>query len=181
MNITTTHIDGVLVLQPKIFEDTRGQFFESFNKKELEEMLNRELYFVQDNHSISKRGVLRGLHFQAGERAQAKIVRVVSGRVQDVVVDLRPNSTTYGEYISMELNANDRTMIFLPRGMAHGFLALEENTEFLYKCDNYYDPDSERGIRYNDSTIGISWQLADDELILSEKDRTLPYLNAISL
>lgn len=144
-------------------------------------MLKRELYFVQDNHSISKRGVLRGLHFQAGERAQAKIVRVVSGRVQDVIVDLRPNSATYGEYISMELNANDRTMIFLPRGMAHGFLALEENTEFLYKCDNYYDPDSERGIRYDDGTIGISWQLADDELILSEKDRTLPYLNAISL
>lgn len=181
MNITTTHIDGVLVLQPKIFEDTRGQFFESFNKKELEEMLNRELNFVQDNYSISKRGVLRGLHFQAGERAQAKIVRVVSGRVQDVVVDLRPDSVTYGEYVSMELNANDRTMIFLPRGLAHGFLALEAHTEFLYKCDNYYHPDSERGIRYDDPSIGISWQLPSKDLILSEKDRSLPFLNSISL
>jgi len=168
-------------LKPKIYKDSRGGFFESFNKQKLEDNLKIELNFVQDNHSVSKKGVLRGLHYQIGEMAQAKIVRVVSGSVQDVIVDIRPESQTYGQHLSMELNAQDRTMIFLPRGMAHGFLALEAHTEFLYKCDNYYHPDSERGIRYDDPSIGISWQLPSEDLILSEKDRSLPYLNSISL
>ncbi|MBT8236290.1 MAG: dTDP-4-dehydrorhamnose 3,5-epimerase [Bacteroidia bacterium] len=181
MEITKTHIDGVLILKPKIYEDSRGGFFESFNKQKLEDILRIDLNFVQDNHSVSRKGVLRGLHYQLGQMAQAKIVRVVSGSVQDVVVDIRPKSPTYGQHVSMELNALERNMIFLPRGMAHGFLALEENTEFLYKCDNYYDPDSERGIRYDDPSIGISWQLSAEELILSEKDRSLPFLNSISL
>ena len=167
-------------MKPTIYEDSRGGFFESFNKRKLEDALKIDLNFVQDNHSVSKRGALRGLHYQFGEMAQAKIVRVVSGSVQDVVVDIRPESPTYGEHLSMELNALDRKMIYLPRGMAHGFLALEENTEFLYKCDNYYDPDSERGIRYDDKSIGISWQLRSEDLILSDKDRNLPFLNAIS-
>lgn len=181
MEITKTHIEGLFILKPAVFEDSRGGFFESFNKRKLEEALGLKLNFVQDNHSVSRRGVLRGLHYQLGEMAQAKIVRVVSGSVQDVVVDIRPDSPTYGEHLSMELHAGDRNMIFLPRGMAHGFLALEDNTEFLYKCDNYYDPDAERGIRYDDKTIDINWQLPDKDLILSEKDRTLPYLNSFSL
>ncbi len=181
MEITKTHIDGVFILKPKIYKDSRGCFFESFNKQKLEDILKAEINFVQDNHSVSKKGVLRGLHYQTGEMAQAKIVRVVSGSVQDVIVDIRPESRTYGQHLSMELNAQDRNMIFLPGGMAHGFLAIEDNTEFLYKCDNYYHPDSERGIRYDDPSIGISWQLPSEDLILSEKDRSLPYLNSISL
>lgn len=181
MEITKTHIEGLFILKPTVYEDSRGGFFESFNKRKLEAALKVELNFVQDNHSVSRRGVLRGLHYQLGEMAQAKIVRVVSGSVQDVVVDIRPDSSTYGEHLSIELHAGDRNMIFLPRGMAHGFLALEDDTEFLYKCDNYYDPDAERGIRYDDKTIAISWQLPDEDLILSEKDRTLPNLNSFSL
>lgn len=181
MEITKTHIDGVFILKPKIYKDSRGSFFESFNKQKLEDILKTKINFVQDNHSVSKKGVLRGLHYQIGEMAQAKIVRVVSGSVQDVIVDIRPESQTYGQHLSVELNAMDRTMIFLPRGLAHGFLALEPHTEFLYKCDNHYHPDSERGIRYDDPSIGISWQLPSEDLILSEKDRSLPYLNSISL
>ncbi|NND15976.1 MAG: dTDP-4-dehydrorhamnose 3,5-epimerase [Eudoraea sp.] len=181
MEITNTHIEGLYVLKPAIYKDSRGGFFESFNKQRLEDTLKIQLNFVQDNHSVSKKGVLRGLHYQEGEKAQAKIVRVISGSVQDVVVDIRPKSPTYGEHFSMVLSAKDRNMIFIPRGMAHGFLALEENTEFLYKCDNYYHPEAERGLRYDDRTIGITWQLSAEELILSDKDKKLPYLNSISI
>jgi len=181
LEITKTHIEGLFILKPTVYEDLRGGFFESFNKRKMEAALKEDLNFVQDNHSVSRRGVLRGLHYQLGEMAQAKIVRVVFGSVQDVVVDIRPDSLTYGEHLSMELHAADRNMIFLPRGMAHGFLALEDDTEFLYKCDNYYDQGAERGIRYDDKTIGISWQLPDKDIILSEKDRNLPYLNSFSL
>ncbi len=173
MKIQQTEIPDCYVIEPEIHKDHRGVFFESFNKAELEKQLGRPLHFVQDNHSLSKKGVLRGLHFQAGEYAQAKLVRVVRGAVQDVVVDLRRNSPVYGRYLSMELSGTTGKMLYIPRGAAHGFLALEDQTVFLYKCDNYYHKASERGIIYNDPDLGIHWKCPKEQLILSEKDKRL--------
>lgn len=180
MKVTKTHIEGVLIIEPRIFEDHRGTFFESFNRRDMEAILEARNPFVQDNHSISRKGVLRGLHYQEGEFAQAKIVRVTRGAVQDVVVDIRPGSPSYGEHFSLVMRAEDRTMIYIPRGCAHGFLALEDGTEFLYKCDNYYTPKAERGIRFDDPQLHIPWMLPEDELLISEKDKKLPYLSAPS-
>ena len=165
---------------PRIFEDHRGTFFESFNRRDMEAILEAGNPFVQDNHSISRKGVLRGLHYQAGEYAQAKIVRVTRGTVQDVVVDLRPDSSSYREHFSLVMRAEDLNMIYIPKGCAHGFLALEDQTEFLYKCDNYYTPEAERGIRFDDPQLNIQWMLAADELLISDKDRNLPYLSVPS-
>lgn len=149
-------------------------FFESFNKAILEKQLGRTLNFVQDNHSRSKKGVLRGLHFQEGPHAQAKLLRVVSGAVLDVVVDLRKNSPSYGQHLSILLTADKFQSLYVPRGMAHGFVSLEDDTLFLYKCDNYYNKDFERGIRFDDKDLGIDWKYPPEQLILSEKDKELP-------
>lgn len=174
MNIHQTPIDNCLLLEPKVLEDDRGIFFEAYNQAILDNYMGRNVTFVQDNHSISRPGVLRGLHFQREPHAQAKLVRVARGAVQDVVVDLRPGSKTYGHHFSTILSESNRRMLYIPRGLAHGFLALMEDTEFLYKCDNFYNRESEDGIIYNDPDLDIEWALPAGQIILSEKDRALP-------
>lgn len=174
MNIHPTPIDNCLLLEPKVLEDDRGIFFEAYNQEILDTYLGKQVTFVQDNHSVSRVGVLRGLHFQREPHAQAKLVRVIHGAVQDVVVDLRPGSKTFGRHFSIMLSAANRRMLFIPRGLAHGFLALMEDTEFLYKCDNFYNRASEDGIIYNDPELNIEWALPTGQIILSEKDRALP-------
>jgi len=174
MKITTTKLAGCFVLTPTVFSDDRGSFFESFNQKVFLEKTGIEARFVQDNQSISQRGTLRGLHFQKEGFAQAKLVRVVQGKVLDVVVDLRPSSKTYGQHFSMVLTGENNQQIFIPKGFAHGFSVLEDQTVFSYKCDTYYQPDSEGGIHYNDPILAIDWMLNPAELVLSEKDKNLP-------
>ncbi|RYC52378.1 dTDP-4-dehydrorhamnose 3,5-epimerase [Flagellimonas olearia] len=174
MKVTETQLQGCFVLEPKIFEDDRGFFYESYSHKSFSEAIGREVIFVQDNFSFSKKGVLRGLHYQKGEYAQAKLVSVLEGKVQDVVVDIRKDSPTYGQHISIELSSENKRQLFVPRGFAHGFLVLSETARFFYKCDNYYNKESEEGIRYDDETLGIDWGISMDHLILSERDRSLP-------
>ena len=181
MTITETNLKGCYILEPKIFEDNRGLFFESYNKRDLDKQLGKSINFVQDNHSISTKGVLRGLHYQQGEFAQTKLVRVVMGAVLDVVVDLRKDSATFGDHFKIKLSANNKKMIFIPKGMAHGFLSLTDYTVFVYKCDNYYNKNAERGIIYNDKDLGLDWEYPTDEIILSEKDQHLPSLKEIKL
>lgn len=170
-----TGIKDLLIIEPQIFEDSRGFFFESYNYNDFKE-LGIENIFVQDNHSKSLKGVLRGLHFQKGEYSQAKLVRVLKGAVLDVAVDLRENSETFGKYFIVELSEENKKMFFIPRGFAHGFLTLEDNTEFFYKCDNFYNPKSEAGIIWKDIDLNIEWNLQkygiiEDDLIISEKDK----------
>lgn len=169
MIIEKTFIEGLLVLKPKVFEDPRGYFFESFNQKALEEAgLNEN--FVQDNQSLSQKGVLRGLHLQKPPHAQGKLVRVIKGAVLDVAVDIRKASPTYGKYFSIELNEHNKTMFWIPAGFAHGFLTLEDNTIFHYKCTNYYHKESEASVLWNDKSINVNWNISDP--LLSEKDLT---------
>ena len=174
MQIRPTPLEGCFIIQPKIFEDERGCFYESFNKQQFENLTGQRINFVQDNESLSSKGVLRGLHFQKGEFAQAKLVRVLQGEVLDVAVDIRPNSKTYGEHVSVLLSAEKQNQFFIPRGFAHGFLVLSETATFFYKCDNFYNKESEGGIIYNDNSLKIDWQFPLNELIISEKDATLP-------
>lgn len=174
MEIKETNLKGCFVIQPKIFRDQRGSFYESFNQNEFNRKLNLNIQFVQDNESLSRKGVLRGLHYQRGEFAQAKLVRVVKGRILDVVVDIRKNSKTFGQHFSIELTATNLKQLFIPRGFAHGFIVLEDNTIFNYKCDNYYNKSSEAGIIYNDSELNIDWKIKKQDIILSEKDKELP-------
>lgn len=174
MEIKETNLKGCFVIQPKIFRDQRGSFYESFNQNEFNRNLNLNIQFVQDNESLSTKGVLRGLHYQRGEFAQAKLVRVVKGRILDVVVDIRKNSKTFGQHFSIELTATNLKQLFIPRGFAHGFIVLEDNTVFSYKCDNYYNKSSEAGIIYNDSELNIDWKIKKQNIILSEKDKELP-------
>ncbi len=181
MDIKALHIPGCYLFTPPYFEDERGGFYEAFHLKTVEEAVGQPLSFVQDNLSVSRKGTLRGLHFQAGEHAQAKYLRVLQGAVLDVVVDLRKDSPTYREHFAIQLNARERQALFIPRGMAHGFLALEEETHFLYKCDNYYQPESERGIYYKDAELNIDWGLPEEEIILSAKDKALPTLKNAGL
>lgn len=181
MRVEETKIKGCFIIKPKIFKDERGVFFESFNQKEFEKFTGIKTRFVQDNQSISSKGVLRGLHFQRGEFSQAKLVRVIKGIVQDVVVDLRPNSQTFGEYISIIISEENNIQIFIPRGMAHGFLALEDNTIFSYKCDNYYNKLSESGIIYNDIDLDIKWNIIEEKFIVSKKDLNLPKFKNLEL
>lgn len=171
MKIIKTNLEGCLVIEPIVFGDSRGNFFESFNQKIFKEKTGLDISFVQDNQSISQRGVLRGLHQQVGEFAQAKLVRVIKGKVLDVVVDVRKDSVTFGEHFSIELSGENNKQLFIPKGFLHGFVTLEDNTIFAYKCDNYYNPESEYGIIYNDSTLGIDWILTESEVNLSEKDQ----------
>ncbi|PTX60449.1 dTDP-4-dehydrorhamnose 3,5-epimerase [Kordia periserrulae] len=177
MKITNTPLAGCFVLEPQVFGDARGSFMESYN----EQKFPAKVHFVQDNQSISQKGVLRGLHFQKGEHAQAKLVRVIRGEVLDVAVDIRPDSETFGQHFSIILNAENNKQLFVPRGFAHGFAVLEDNTIFAYKCDNFYHKEAESGIIYNDPDIAIDWMLDDDEIMLSDKDKLLPNLKMLSL
>lgn len=179
--VTKTHLQDCFVIEPKIFGDDRGYFFESFNQQVFEEKTGLLINFVQDNEAFSNRGVLRGLHFQKGAAAQAKLVRVIKGKVVDVAVDVRPKSKTYGKFFSIILSEENKKQLFVPRGFAHGYAVLEDNTIFAYKCDNYYDNSSEGGIIYNDSDLKIDWMLNENEIILSEKDKILPLLKNIAL
>lgn len=181
MKIQETILKGSFVIEPKVFEDKRGYFFESFNKKEFKRQTDLEIDFVQDNESFSTKGVLRGLHYQIGDFAQAKLVRVIKGSVLDVVVDIRDNSPTYGEHVSVVLSEENKKQFFMPRGFAHGFVVLSETAIFSYKCDNYYHQPSERGIIFNDPDLSIDWQLPIEDLIVSEKDLVLPTLEQIEL
>ena len=177
MLVENTNLKDCFVIQPKVLYDNRGYFFESFNKKTFNEHTGLEIDFVQDNQSQSKKGVLRGLHFQIGNYEQAKLVRVIKGSVLDVCVDLRENSETYLKHFSVVLSEDNKKQLFIPRGFAHGFVVLEDETIFSYKCDNYYHKESERGIIYNDTDLNIDWMLNEQELIVSEKDQALPTLN----
>jgi len=179
MKIVQTPLKGCVVLTPTVFSDGRGSFFESYKKEAFNEALGQEVSFVQDNESFSSKGVLRGLHFQKGAFAQAKLVRVVHGSVLDVAVDLRPDSTTYGEHFSIKLSADNKNQLFVPRGFAHGFVVLSDTAVFSYKCDNYYNKESERGIIYNDPTLNIDWILPSEQLQLSEKDLLLPKFKSL--
>lgn len=176
MEIEKSYLEGCFVIKPRVFKDERGSFFESFNQKKFQELTGLQIDFVQDNQSVSSKGVLRGLHMQIGEYAQAKLVRVIKGEVLDVVVDVRKGSKTYGKYFSIILNEENNHQLFIPRGFAHGFVTLSETAIFAYKCDNYYHKDSESGIIYNDADLNIDWKLDVSEVLLSEKDIELPSL-----
>ncbi|WP_353777110.1 dTDP-4-dehydrorhamnose 3,5-epimerase [Winogradskyella sp. 3972H.M.0a.05] len=176
MIVKETYLEGCCVIQPDVIKDKRGYFFESFNQKKFEDNLGFKVNFVQDNQSKSSKGVLRGLHYQIGEFAQAKLVKVTKGRVLDVAVDIRPQSKTFGKYFSIILDDIENKQLFVPRGFAHGFLVLEDDTIFSYKCDNFYNKGSERGIIYNDKELSIDWEFNHHDLILSEKDKLLPTL-----
>ncbi len=176
MRVEETILAGCYLLHDTFFGDERGYFFESFNRKTFNETTGLDINFVQDNQSGSQRGVLRGLHFQHGEFAQAKLVRVLNGTVLDVAVDLRKGSPTFGKHFSVELSGDSRTQLFIPRGFAHGFMVLSERANFFYKCDNYYNKASEGGIIYNDPALAIDWKLPVEEIVLSDKDKVLPVL-----
>lgn len=177
MEVIKTEIDGVVIIEPKIFGDERGYFFESFNAAEFARKVGVNTVFMQDNESKSKYGVLRGLHFQKGEFAQSKLVRVVEGRVIDVAVDIRRGSPTFGKHVAVELSKENKRQLFIPRGFAHGFAVLSEEAVFQYKCDNLYAPEHEGAIAWNDPKIGIDWQIRPEDAILSEKDKKHPTLD----
>ena len=175
MKVIETEIEGVFILEPWVFGDDRGYFFESFSLKHFEEKVSKTV-FVQDNESKSKYGVLRGLHYQLPPYTQAKLVRVVKGRVLDVAVDIRKGSPTFGKYVAVELSEENKLQFFLPKGFAHGFAVLSEEAIFQYKCDEYYAPDYEGAICYDDPDLGIDWKLPLEDVILSEKDKKHPKL-----
>jgi dTDP-4-dehydrorhamnose 3,5-epimerase len=174
-----TGFNGLFLLEPKIFRDTRGYFFESYNGRAMSE-LGLDYNFVQDNESQSVYGTVRGLHFQKGEFAQAKLVRVISGEVLDVVVDLRKNEPTYGRHYAVRLDSTNRLMMIIPRGFAHGFAVLSESAVFSYKCDNFYSPTNEGGLLYSDPHLNIDWCIPTEKLILSDKDRKHPTFGALT-
>lgn len=176
MTVTETKIKGCFIIEPTVFTDERGYFLESFNAGRFNDAIGKEVRFVQDNQSHSIKGVVRALHYQIGEHAQAKLVRVLSGSVLDVAVDLRKGSVTYGEHVALELSGANKKQLFIPRGFAHGFVVLSETADFFYKCDNGYNKDAEGGIIYSDPSLNIDWKLPEGELIVSEKDRILPTL-----
>lgn len=177
MNIVKTDIEGVLIVEPKVFGDSRGYFMEVFSERNFRAATGLDVHFVQDNESMSSKGVLRGLHFQKSPYAQSKLVRVVRGSVYDVAVDLRAGSPTFGKYVSVVLSGENKRMFYIPEGFAHGFLTLEDNTVFQYKCGAFYEPSSEGSVRWNDPRIGVEWPMADGERLLSEKDRKAPLLS----
>lgn len=181
MEVIKTAIDGVLIIEPKVFGDHRGYFFESFNAREFEQKTGTKVQFVQDNESKSCYGVVRGLHFQKGDKAQAKLVRVISGKVLDVAVDIRPDSPTFGKYVSAELTAENHRQFFIPKGFAHGFAVLSPEAVFQYKCDEFYCPEAEGAIAWDDPDLGIDWGLPAEDVILSEKDQKHPRLKDAEL
>lgn len=174
MEILKTPLQDCFILKPNVFKDERGIFYETYNEKVFRQTTEIDVDFVQDNQSISSYGVLRGLHFQTGKMAQSKLVRVVKGKVLDIVVDLRKDSETFGKHFSIVLDDIENLQLFLPRGFAHGFITLSEKSIFSYKCDNYYDKKSEGGIIYNDATLQLDWHLPKEDFIISEKDLELP-------
>ena len=177
MNFIPQSIPDVLLIEPTVHGDSRGYFMESFRQDLLNDFLGYEVNFVQDNESKSSKGVLRGLHYQLPPSAQAKLVRVIEGRVLDVAVDIRQSSPTFGQYVSKELSSDNHHQLFIPRGFAHGFVVLSESAVFAYKVDNYYSPNDDRGIAFDDPEIDIDWVLKSDELQLSDKDKSHPVLS----
>ena len=177
MNFIPQSIPDVLLIEPTVHGDSRGYFMESFRQDILNDFLGYEVNFVQDNESKSAKGVLRGLHYQLPPYAQAKLVRVIEGRVLDVAVDIRQSSPTFGQYVSKELSSDNHHQLFIPRGFAHGFVVLSESAVFAYKVDNYYSPNDDRGIAFDDPEIDIDWVLKSDELQLSDKDKSHPVLS----
>lgn len=175
MNIIKTEIDGVVIIEPRLFKDDRGYFFESYSEKDFNAQV-REIRFVQDNESKSSYGVLRGLHFQKPPYAQSKLVRVIKGAVLDVAVDIRKGSPTFGKHVAVELTEDNHRQFFIPRGFAHGFSVLTPEVIFQYKCDNFYAPQSEGALAWDDSDLGIDWRIPSDKIILSEKDKHHPRL-----
>ena len=176
MTFTRTAIPDVVIIEPKVHGDSRGYFVETFRQDKLEEFLGYKINFCQDNESKSSKGVLRGLHYQLPPHAQTKLVRVISGRVLDVAVDIRKNSPTFGKYVAVELSGENKKQLLIPRGFAHGFVVLEDDTVFAYKVDNYYSPQCDRGIAFDDKNLNIDWILNHNELNLSAKDTTQPKL-----
>lgn len=172
-----TEIPGLVIIEPKVFEDERGFFMESYNHRIFEDLVGREVKFVQDNHSKSNKGVLRGMHYQSSPHEQGKLVRCTYGEVYDVAVDLRDNSPTYGHWHGVVLSAKNKLQFWIPEGFAHGFLVLSDVAEFMYKTTNYYDPACERGFRWNDATINIEWPTIS-EISLSEKDKNQPFITS---
>lgn len=170
MKYTKTEIEGVWILEPNVFEDARGYFFEVWRQADFDEHIGKHVEFIQDNESKSSYGVLRGLHYQKGDYSQAKLVRVIQGKVLDVAVDIRKSSPTFGKYVAVELSAENKRQFFIPRGFAHGFLVLSEEAVFTYKVDNVYAPQQEASIRWNDETIGIDWPIDPSKVLTSEKD-----------
>ncbi|MEO9893553.1 dTDP-4-dehydrorhamnose 3,5-epimerase [Aurantibacter sp.] len=181
MIVKETKLSGCFVMEPTVFEDERGYFLESFNTLRFNDAIGGNINFVQDNQSYSSKGVIRALHYQIGDHAQAKLVRVLSGKVLDIAVDLRKNSPTYKEHVAFELSADNKKQLFIPKGFAHGFVVLSDTAEFFYKCDNYYNKESEGGIIFNDPTLNIDWKVPHQELIVSEKDWELPTLDQARL
>lgn len=181
MKVKETKLKGCFIMEPKVFEDSRGYFFESFNQNTFNKLIGENINFIQDNESFSTKGVLRGLHFQKGEYAQAKLVRVIKGCVLDIAVDIRKESPTFGQYVSLELSEENKKQFFIPRGFAHGFIVLSETAIFSYKCDNFYNKEAEGGIIYNDKQLKIDWKLTEDEFIVSDKDIQLPILKSAKL
>ena len=175
MKVIKTKIDGLVIIEPKLFVDERGYFFESFNQRDFTSAVGN-VTFVQDNESKSSYGVLRGLHFQLPPYSQSKLVRVIEGKVLDVAVDLRKSSPTYGQYVSVELTADNHRQLYIPKGFAHGFVVLSQQAVFQYKCDEFYHPEAEGAIAWNDPTINIDWQIPAEDIILSAKDKIHPVL-----
>ena len=176
MEVIKTEIEGVVIIEPRVFGDARGYFFESFNAREFAEKTGMQVNFVQDNESMSHYGVLRGLHFQQPPFAQSKLVRVVKGRVLDIAVDIRVGSPTYGKYVSVELTEDNHRQFFMSKGFAHGFSVLSDEVIFQYKCDEFYAPQSEGAIVWNDPDLAIDWQIPADKVLLSDKDKKHPFL-----
>jgi len=176
MNFIRTKISDVVIIEPKVHGDERGYFVETFRADKLEEFLGYKLNFCQDNESKSSRGVLRGLHYQLAPSSQTKLVRVISGRVLDVAVDIRKGSPTFGKYVSVELSGENKRQLLVPRGFAHGFVVLEDDTTFAYKVDNYYSPENDRGVLFSDLALDIDWRVPHQELNLSAKDKVQPKL-----
>jgi len=179
MQATETILKNCYILEPTVFGDERGYFFESYNKNRFENLIGQSVKFIQDNEAFSKKGALRGLHFQEGKFAQAKLVRVTQGTVIDVAVDLRPNSPTFLKHVTIELSSENKKQLFVPRGFAHGYIVLSDTAVFNYKCDNVYNKASENGIIYNDKDLNIDWKLEAQQFIISEKDKVLPTIKEL--
>lgn len=177
MEIIKTDIEGVFIIEPKVFGDARGYFFESFNERDFREQTGMDIHFVQDNESKSRYGVVRGLHFQKPPFAQSKLVRVVKGRVLDVAVDIRKVSDTYGRYVAVELSEDNHRQFFMPKGFAHGFSVLSDEVVFQYKCDEFYNPQSEGALAWDDPSLAIDWRVPANQVLLSDKDKHHPFFN----
>ena len=176
MEVIETEIEGLKIIRPNIYRDDRGYFIESYSQKKFEEEVSK-ITFVQDNESSSRYGVLRGLHYQKAPFAQAKLVRVIKGRVLDIAVDIRKDSSSYGKHVAIELSDENKLQVFIPRGFAHGFIVLSQEAICQYKCDNYYSPHYAEGIKWDDDQLNIDWRLPVKDIILSEKDKINPYFN----